>query len=220
MIKKKKSCSIAIHKWQIWLTPATKEGWTKLHIVHSHMLGWPKISFWFFYQLLHKNLNKVSDQHYRIMLAIQRMALINGVLKTTLSTKAELASEAGTLALFQGLNITGLLCGSLHQSESEINNKWFTLHPEIEWFWDFTFQIIRKGRVPLLYIFLAISGDIYVHKSILFYLLVERELRGHLSASLQDSLTLHPISHSYPSCLESFVSTAVNLSFSGMIVRW
>lgn len=57
------------------------------------------------------------------MLAVQRMALINGVLKTTLSTKAELASEAGTLALFQGLNITGLLCGSLHQPESEINNK-------------------------------------------------------------------------------------------------
>lgn len=175
-------------------TPETKEGWIKLQIVHSHMFRWPKISFWFFYKLLRKNLNKVSGQHYRIMLAVQRMALINGVLKTTLSTKAELTSEAGTLALFQGLNITWLLYGSLHQPESEINNKWFTLHPEIEWFWDFTFQIIRKWRLPLLYIFLATSGDIYVYKWILFYLLVERELRGHLSASFQNSLTLHPIS--------------------------
>ena len=113
-------------------TPATKEGWITLQIVHSHMLGRPKISFWFFYKLLHKNLNKVSGQHYRIMLATQRMPLIIGVLKTTLSTKAELTSEARTLALFQGLNITWLLYCSLHQPVSEINNKWFTLHPQIK----------------------------------------------------------------------------------------
>ena len=70
------------------------------------MLGWPKNSFWFFCKLLHKNLNKVSGQRYGITLAAQCTPFINRVLKTTLSTKAELTSEAKTLASFQGLNIT------------------------------------------------------------------------------------------------------------------